>query len=277
MRRAQVAAAAGNWTQAESEWQAVLNLDPAHAEAGTGYEVAKRRRQLDSLNSAIQAARDRGDWPTVVVKLEAVLVLDRGNSSAIALLNEAQRRRELAERTAAAQAAEMRHEWDLAVQGWQGVLDLTPDDEQAVVRLATARQEADLVARYSQAAQDADAGRWAAALAGFRLIKAQNPGYRDVDARIAVLEGSLRAKVAPAPIAPTDRTKIWAIAGASIVFLIALAIFLWPRVRDHETGGQAGPGGLLRRQRRRPLSRRLPWQAFRCRLMRQRRPQFRRC
>ncbi len=222
VRRATASAAAGNWAAAESEWQAVLNLDPAYAVAKAGVDEASRRRQLETLYKGVQAAWQQEAWTTAALKLEAVLKLDPGNSAAVGQLNEARRRGELAQATEKAEAAERRQDWQAALLGWQSVLDVDPDYAPATVGLAAARQALESAARRAAAA-----------------VPLAAPAPLPAAAPLAA-PAPLRAAAPTAGSRPRSNMT-WIAAAGSVLLVIALAIVLIPRLSGTRQPAGAPP------------------------------------
>ena len=201
-REAQTALAKEDWAAATEQLQAVLRLEPTHAEAQARLHEVRQQQELATWYATGQQHYDAGQWQAALEDFRRVQARGGNYKDVETLIATAQReltrvrdeeRREL--RIAAlyreAQTALAGEEWAAAVEKLQAVLRLEPTHAEAQARLREVRQQQELAAWYATGRQHYDAGQWQAALEDFRRVQEHGGNYKDVEALLATAQREL--------------------------------------------------------------------------------------
>jgi hypothetical protein len=201
--------------------EAQARLEQQEAEERARLEAEARQAELARLYAAGEAAAGSADWSQAVELYGQVLKIDDGYEDAIARLDQARealageqarleqqeaeerarleaeaRHAELTRLFAAAEAAAQAKDWSQAVELYGQVVKIDDGYEDAAARLDQAREalageqaerqrQAALAERHEGACQRMGAGDWSEAVRLLSELQEEEPGYRDVEARLA--------------------------------------------------------------------------------------------
>ena len=201
-REAQTALAGEDWTAATEQLQAVLSLEPTHAEAQARLHEVRQQQELATWYATGQQYCDAGQWQAALEAFRRVQARE-GNYKDVETLmataqrelargrDEEQRRLRLAALYREAQTALAGEDWAVAAEQLQAVLSLEPTHAEAQARLHEVRQQQELATWYATGQQYCDAGQWQAALEDFRRVQARGGNYKDVETLMATAQREL--------------------------------------------------------------------------------------
>ena len=201
-REAQTALAREDWTAATEQLQAVLTLEPTHAEAQARLHEVRQQQELATWYATGQQYCDAGQWQAALEAFRRVQARE-GNYKDVETLmatarrelargrDEEQRRLRLAALYREAQTALAGEDWAVATEQLQAVLSLEPTHAEAQARLHEVRQQQELATWYATGQQYCDAGQWQAALEAFRRVQERGGNYKDVEALMATAQREL--------------------------------------------------------------------------------------
>ena len=175
-RAAQEAIAKEDWAAAVGELEAVLKLDPTHAESQSKLNYTLRQKELAELYAAglvyLREKRRREALKT----FQEVLRIDSGYKNIADLTAEVNT--ELAKEEAAQFYSEAlntmnREDWDTAVKQLGEVLRLNPTHAEAQAALNHSGKQKELAELYKSGITAFQARRWREALKSFRRVRSQ--------------------------------------------------------------------------------------------------------
>jgi outer membrane protein assembly factor BamD (BamD/ComL family)/Tol biopolymer transport system component len=232
-REAQTALAREEWTAATEQLQAVLNLEPTHAEAQIRLHEVRQQQELATWYATGQQHYDAGQWQAALEDFRRVQARG-GNYKEVETLiataqhelarvhDEERRRLRIAALYREAQTALAGEEWAAAVEKLQAVLRLEPTHAEAQARLREVRQQQELATWYATGQQHYDAGQWQAALEDFRRVRKRGGNYKGVDSLIVVV----RRKISEEKPA-SDRIYLLWIGGGGALALLGFIVLAW--------------------------------------------------
>jgi tetratricopeptide (TPR) repeat protein len=232
-REAQMAMAQESWATAIEKWEAVLSLDPAHAEAEAGlsqvrqeqelatlytkgrehYEAGRYREALDCLCQVDGIRRDYKDVGSFITAIERefIEVIDRELGKSEALYREAQ-------------VAMTREGWATAIGKLEDVVGMEPANIEAAAALRQARQEHQLATLYDRGREHYEAGRWQEALDTLRRVQDMREDYRDVRALIlATKRETARSRTLRLPQLPSIESR-WLRIGLPVALAVIVLV-----------------------------------------------------
>jgi tetratricopeptide (TPR) repeat protein len=201
------------WGQAILSFEAVLQLQPDHAEAAARLETARRNMELDHLYREAQAAEVAGDWRAAGATLEQLVSLSPTYRDAQTRLEAARLQCELVDLHAEARQLSQAGEWQAVVKIFERIAELEPqvqDPEglltKAKEELAAEQEQAELEALYHRGVMALDAGRWEEAAGLLRQVQVLESGYAQSERLLARAEAELARVPAPPEVEATAPT-----------------------------------------------------------------------
>ncbi|HEX7332028.1 MAG TPA: TIR domain-containing protein [Pyrinomonadaceae bacterium] len=196
-REALGAADREEWATAVERLEAVLKLNPSHAEAQGALSRAEQRRELAESYTVgcehLQAKR----WREALKSFRRVRAIDKTYRGVADLIAEADagldEEEEKEELYREALSAVDREDWDTARERLQTVTAVDPGNDKATAWLAEIDLQQQDARLFNAGLQHVKNGRWAEALSTFRQVQeAAGVDYKDVAAQIERAETELK-------------------------------------------------------------------------------------
>ena len=182
---------AERWPEAVQRLEALRARYPGEGRVETRLEEARRKRDIDTWSSKVDAAANDGDWDAAVTALENLTDLDPAYPGAAARLEQAriaQRRKALIDDMTALHLA---GQWEAVVAAAEELARLDPDnrDPGGIVSDAQSKLcEAKLADQYAQALNELDQEHWQEAADLLADIEQGQPGFRDAAALLTTAQ-----------------------------------------------------------------------------------------
>ena len=211
-REAQTALAREEWAVATEQLQAVLHLEPTHAEAQARLHEVRQQQELATWYATGQQHYAAGQWQAALEAFRRVqerggnykdveTLLATAQRELARVRDEERRRAQSAALYREAQTALASEDWAAATEQLQAVLRLEPTHAEAQDRLHEVRQQQELATWYATGQQHYAAGQWQAALEAFRRVRKRGGNYKGVDGLIVMARSKVKGeKPARAPL-----------------------------------------------------------------------------
>jgi len=211
-----------DWIKARACFQAVLAVDPAYKDSAIRLQEVEKQMRLAELYIQAQEAMSKNDWSGSLEKLHQLVALDKEYQQSEALLKTVVLRIEMGELYAQAEQLHQAGQWQAVVNIFERIKALdpaAPDPKgllsQAKAALAEQQRLEKVRATYQRGLEALEAGKWKEALKLFEQVKAQQPGYGDVDLLIKRVQAEInRTRVRPG-LKTSATTKVSAIKPAA--------------------------------------------------------------
>ena len=213
------------WAAAVEHLEAVLKLNPSHAEAQGTLSRAGQQRELAELYTVGREHLHAERWREALKSFRRLWAIDKSYRGVADLIAEAdagldeeevrrpererqeKEAKEQAERQAREQEAQQareqlyrealyaigREDWDTARERLQAVTAADPGNDKAAARLAEVDRQQQLATLFDGGLQHLKHGRWAEALSKFRQVQEAGGDYKDVSAQIERAETELES------------------------------------------------------------------------------------
>lgn len=198
---AQAACRQEDWETVVTKLQALLQVQPDHAEAQALLQQAQRRQDLTNLYDSGLVHFQAGRWRDALAELEHVQELDGAYKDVARLVAEAREQIIEARINALLQeadAAAVNEVWDGAIRKLEEILSVKPEYAQAEQKLRAAQRQQQLAMLYEVGLKLHREGSWADALKNLYVLRGMAAGYKDVAALIAEAEAKQQLEQAPA-------------------------------------------------------------------------------
>jgi serine/threonine protein kinase len=177
-----------DWIKARACFQAVLAVDPAYKDTVNRLQEVEKQIQLASLYAQAQEAMQKDEWQPAMEKLRQLVALDKEYQQSAAMLKTVELKIELGDLYAQAEQLHQAGQWQAVVNIFDRMKALdqnVPDPKGLLVKakasLAEQQRLEKVRATYQRGLEALEAGRWKEALKLFEQVKAQQPGYGDVE------------------------------------------------------------------------------------------------
>jgi serine/threonine protein kinase len=177
-----------DWTKARACFQAAVDVDPSYKDAANRLQEVEKQIQLADLYTHAQEAMQKDDWRSAMDVLRQLITLDKEYQQSAAMLKTVELKIELSDLYAQAEQLHQAGQWQAVVNIFERmkVLDPNAPDPKGLLAKAKAslaeQQRLEKVkATYQRGLEALEAGRWKEALKLFEQVKAQQPGYGDVE------------------------------------------------------------------------------------------------
>lgn len=213
------------WPAAVEQLEAVLKLNPSHAEAQRALSRAGQQRELVALYTTGREHLRAERWREALKSFRRVRAIDKSFRSVADLIAEAdagleeeevhrserERQETEAKEEVGRQAREQqelqarkqlyreaidaigREDWDAARERLQAVTAAEPGNDEAAARLVEVDRQEQLATLFDGGLQHLNNGRWAEALSAFRQVQEAGGDYKDVSAQIEQAETELKS------------------------------------------------------------------------------------
>ena len=176
------------WELALQKFQAILDINPKHADATTKLGIVKHKLQLLGLDERAANAEKGGDWEAAVHALEALADKDPNFSNVVARLANARRQKQLSDLYAEAIQLTEAEKWQAVVNIFHEIAAVDPKapdprglHAQAEQKLAETKKLAEMEKIYNQALYAIDNGQWRSAIKSLQRVRRLQSGYREID------------------------------------------------------------------------------------------------
>ncbi len=195
-----------DWIKALACFQAVVDVDPSYKDAASRLQEVEKQIQLADLYAQAQEAMQKDDWRSAMEKLRQLVTLDKEYQQSAAMLKTVELKIELGDLYAQAEQLHQAGQWQAVVNIFERmkVLDANAPDPKGLLAKAKAslaeQQRLEKVkAAYQRGLEALEAGKWKEALKLFEQVKAQQPGYGDVEKLIKRVQDEInRSRQRPA-------------------------------------------------------------------------------
>jgi serine/threonine protein kinase len=195
-----------DWIKARACFQAAVDVDPSYKDAANRLQEVEKQILLADLYAQAQEAMQKGEWRSAMEKLRQLVTLDKEYQQSSAMLKTVELKIELSDLYAQAEQLHQAGQWQAVVNIFERmkVLDPNVSDPKGLLAKAKAslaeQQRLERVkAVYQRGLEALEAGKWKEALKLFEQVKAQQPGYGDVDKLIKRVQDEInRSRQRPA-------------------------------------------------------------------------------
>ncbi len=177
-----------DWIKGRACFQAVVDVDPSYKDAANRLQEVEKQIQLAELYAQAQEAMQKDDWHSAMGKLRQLVVLDKEYQQSAAMLKTVELKIELSDLYAQAEQLHQAGQVQAVVNIFERmkVLDPNAPDPKGLLAKAKAalaeQQRLEKVrVTYQRGLEALEAGKWKEALKLFEQVKAQQPGYGDVE------------------------------------------------------------------------------------------------
>lgn len=194
-----------DWLKARACFQAVMELNPSYKDAASRLQEVEKQMYLAELYEQAQAAIKQKNWQAAQEKLNELVQIDKNYQESAAMLQTVELHIELAELYAQADQLYQAGQWQAVIKIFERMKSLDPSvgDHKGLLnkaRAALADQQRleKIKAIYQRGLETLEAGRWKEALKLFEQVKAQQPGYGEVDRLIQRVQDEInKTKIRP--------------------------------------------------------------------------------
>ena len=200
-----------DWLKARACFQAVLDVDAGYKDALSRLGEVEKQMHLEELYDQAQEAMKLKDWQAAQEKLNELVQIDRTYQESAAMLKSVQLHIELSGLYAQAEQLHQAEQPQAVVKIIERMkaLDPTATDpkgllNKAKILLAEQQRLEKVKAGYQRGLENLEAGKWKEALKLFEQVRAQQPGYGDVDRLIQRVQDEInKTKIRPGVRAST--------------------------------------------------------------------------